>query len=332
MLSVLGWQLEFAPLFDASVVAGIGTKRGIIGWLAIARSYLRRVVQALNARHYDLVWIEKETFPFLPAIFERIAQLHRVPYIVDFDDAIFHNYDLSPRWVVRRFLGRRLDWLLQGAALVTAGNSYLANYAAQHGAVNVANIPSTIDLGRYHSVAVPDDELLRIGWIGSLTTTPFLTRLFPALEQAAGLVPFTLVTVGAAPLHSEKLTIEQHEWNLQSEADLLGSIHVGIMPLADSPWERGKCAYKLIQYMGVGRPVIASPIGANCDVVTPKTGILAADTQEWTAAIVDCHANRQAWAERGRHARSRAEAHYSVQAIAPRIAELFAAALHSKSA
>lgn len=313
----------FAPLLDTRQVSRIGFRRSPSDWVRLAASYLERLAVALGSGKFDAVWIEKELLPFVPGIAETLLIRRKRPFVVDFDDAIFHNYDRSGSALVRATLAGKFDRLLPASAAVTAGSAYLAEFANKAGAQNVVQVPSTIDLDQYPLVRYPPAGSLRIAWVGGRTTTQHLTALLPTLAEASRSIPLELVAIGANPLAWPGLRIEQHDWSHDTEASILSTCHVGVMPLPDNPWERGKCAYKLIQYMACARPVIASPVGANRDVVVPDTGRLAGTSEEWIEALSDCAANPLAWEQMGRSARARVETLYSKQTVGPQIVGLF---------
>lgn len=322
-LEALGWQLEFSPLFGADIVATIGQGRGLSDWAKIGAAYVRRIQAAFAIRHYDLVWIEKELLPFAPGMVETVLRPRAMPYVIDYDDAIFHNYDDHRSGLVRRLFSKKLDGLLKGSALVTAGSRYLEEYATRHGAQRVVSVPSCVRILNYPQIAYPGGPELRLGWIGGVTTAPLLVRLLPVLQEAARRLPLRMVAIGAGNIALPGVPLEQHTWSLANEGSLLASCHAGVMPLQDSLFEKGKCAFKLVQYGAAGRPSIASPVGANRDVLTHETGRLADSAEEWLQAIEDCHANPQKWAEMGQAARRRCEKNYSVEAVSVRLAGQF---------
>lgn len=299
------------------------------GLQSVAAAYLRRVGVLLAARRFDLVWIEKETLPFLPGWFESWLSFRGIPYVVDYDDATFHTYDLHSSPCVRLLLASRLDRLLRGAACVVVGNSYLGDYVKAHGARRVEIVPTVVDICRYPQGPPPAGAELRVGWIGSPATARYLELALPALAELSAEVPMRLVTIGAPRLVTENVLLEQHAWAEDTEAELLRCVHVGIMPLPDTPWERGKCGYKLIQYMACGRPVVASPIGVNQDIVTPDVGFLAASEEQWVSALKRLAKDARLRERMGVHARDRAETDYSLQAVAPRVIELLQDAMRA---
>ncbi len=283
-------------------------------------SYVRRIRALLGAHRFDLVWIEKEALPWFPAWLEK-ALLHRVPYMLDFDDAIFHNYDLHRSAWVRRIYGRRIDQLMRGARLVVAGNRYLAQRALDAGAQQVAVVPTVVDLLRYTPkptcahIAKP-----RIVWIGSPSTVKYLQDLTEALTILSGPQPFTLRIIGGGALSMPGVDIESLPWSEETEATLVAECDIGIMPLRDTPWEQGKCAYKLIQYMACGLPTVASPIGANREVVRENATGYFADTPAAWVDKLEWLLKDAALRERlGRAGRARVESTYCLQHTAPEL-------------
>jgi glycosyltransferase involved in cell wall biosynthesis len=290
---------------------------------ALLVAYARRVHDLLSRRRFDLVWIEKEALPWIPASFER-RLLAGVPYALDFDDAVFHNYDRNGRPWVRKLLGRRIDDLMARASLVIAGNGYLADRAMQAGAARTEILPTVVDLDRY-AVATsesPTRERMKVVWIGSPSTAQYLSMLAESLAVLAQKHPFTLRVVGGA-VSLPGVDVEVVPWTEHTEVTAINECDVGVMPLFDTPWEQGKCAYKLIQYMACGLPTIASPVGANCDVtVEGETGYLAGSTEQWVASLEALFCDAALRRRLGEAGRARVEQRYSLQRVAPRLSEL----------
>lgn len=318
-LEAAGATVVWSPFFGEDYLRGYFATGRKPKW-PTAKAFARRL-QALAGERYNLAWVEKEALPFLPGAFERLL---RGRYVVDYDDAIFHSYDRSRSALVRRVLGRKLDALLRGAAAVTAGNGYLADYAHAHGAERVLRVPTVVDPARYPVTPPPAGERLRIGWIGTPANARYLAPVVAAMQRLADDVPMTLVTIGAPEFPGLPVPQEAHPWTEDSEAALLGGIDVGVMPLPDDPFERGKCGYKLIQYMAAGRAVIASPVGVNEEIVSEDAGLLAETPTQWAGAIAALAADPERRAAMGRAGRARVEARYSVDAVVPGLIELFA--------
>ena len=279
-----GHQVTVKPLFDDTYLEKIYLgKKDIIGSL---KGYLKRFLLLFTVFSYDKVVIEKELFPYLPAVFERIFALFGIQYVVDYDDAIFHNYDMHPNPIIRFFLKNKIDIVMKKSQTVIAGNSYLATRAKNAGAQKVVTIPTVIDTSRYTTKEKYNSKPFVIGWIGSPSTFKYLLSLQSVFEKLASKYVISIHIVGAE--QSLGLPgIENHiPWSEETEVASILNFDLGIMPLNDSPWEKGKCSYKLIQYMGCGIPVIASPVGMNLEVVQANiNGFLATNEEEWVSTI-----------------------------------------------
>lgn len=321
-LEAAGAIVRTSPFFSDDYLQAL-FGRGAKPKAASLRAYARRAAALLRERA-DLVWIERELFPFLPGAFERGLRVRRLPYVVDWDDAVFHRYDRHPCRAVRQALGRKFDPLLAGAAAATPGNAYLACYMAEHGARRVVTVPTVVDPRRYDPTPRDRGGSLRLGWIGTPANARYLSVVADALRLLGDKVPVTMVTIGAPRLDGFPVPQEAHDWTEEGEAALLSTIDVGVMPLPDRSFERGKCGYKLIQYMAAGRPVIASPVGVNADIVDPELGVLATDPADWAAAI-RAHAADPARARAmGAAGRRRVEERYSIDVAAASLIDLFA--------
>lgn len=328
MLQFLPWLRdagldgESQALLDDSMLSS-RYRAGGYGRGAMIAAYGARLRSMIRRRRANIVWIEKEALPWFPAAVER-AMLRGVPYVLDYDDALFHNYDLHRLPLVRKLLGRRIDALMAGAALVTAGNEYLAQRAREAGAKWVEIVPTVIDLDRYPVVDVGAREgaLRRIVWIGSPTTAAYLHALEAPLQRLSARHAFKLRVIGAQ-VSLPGVDVECIPWTEDTEVASIAEGDIGIMPLRDSPWERGKCGYKLIQYMACGLPVVASPVGVNEQIVrNGENGYLASSPEEWEQALESLLSDRGRSAAMGRVGRQRVEKEYCVQEVAPRLARL----------
>ena len=324
-----GFDIDVEPLLSNAYVQALYGGPPV-GAAAIMRSYARRLRALLRARVYDVIWLEKEALPYLPAWLEALL-MGGVPYVVDYDDAWFLRYEDSPSWIVRALLGRKIDAVMRRAAIVVAGNDYLAARAKEAGARRIEIVPTAIDLARYAepspaSAATPKHGAT-VGWIGIPLNAHYLTLIEPALRAAATDSGMQLHVVGApVPPALAGIPSESFEWTEATEIQCIRNFDIGIMPLHDTPWERGKCAYKLLQVMAAGKPVIASPVGANRQVVAHGiNGFLAASTQEWTDALREL-ADPTLRAAMGEAARKTVADRYAVASIGPRLAAILAEA------
>jgi len=311
-----GIHLDVAPLFDDDYLRALyaGNKPSLT---SVARAYFSRLTALLRLAHYDLIWLETQLFPWLPARFENFLPR---PYVADYDDAVFHRYDQHSSRVVRAVLGKSIDSVMRHARIVIAGNDYLAARARQARAVQVEILPSVVDGLRYQPAVAPPQGNFTLGWIGSPVTAPFLTLVKPALEEARKQAGVQITLVGGSLPGLEAVTVP---WSESGEISAIQGFHVGIMPLPDAPFERGKCGYKLIQYMACGLPVIASPVGVNRQIIRHgETGFLAESHAEWLDAILTLKNSPTLRQKMGRAGRLRFEAEYSLQVTAPRLLAL----------
>ena len=291
--------------------------------VAVVAQYAARVRQLKWVRSFDVVWVEKELFPYLPAVFERVLANLGVRYVVDYDDAVFHNYDNSRHVIIRQLLGRKIDRVMAGAATVTCGNGYLAARANQAGARHIRRIPTVVDATRYTPLPDAGNDRPVIGWIGSPSTQKYVLELravFERLHQTHGI---RLVLVGARPEVAQQfgsVPVDVLPWTEETEAHYVASFDIGTMPLPNNPWERGKCGYKLIQYMASAKPVVASPVGVNTEIVQGwDCGLLAEGDDQWFGALDRLLSQPEARVEFGRCGRLAVECHYSLQAQAPNL-------------
>lgn len=315
-----------SPLIDDEMLLR-RYKNGSYRLVDLVLAYSRRIRVLLGAQQFDLIWIEKEALPWFPSWFENWL-LRRIPYVLDFDDAIFHNYDLHHMVWVRHIWGQRIDRLMAGAKMVIGGNRYLGDRAATAGTKRVEIIPTVVDLLRYspkqvYSVATKPS----IVWIGSPSTIGYLTELAEPLRALAKRQQFRLRVIGGGAVILPGVEVESLPWTLDTEVALIAECDIGIMPLQDTPWEQGKCAYKLIQYMACGLPTVASPIGANYSVVIDgETGFFAETAIDWERQLEKLLCDVALRQRLGKAGRERVEVAYCLQKTAPRLAHLLAAA------
>jgi len=320
LLEQQGFEFTVRSLFDEKYLEKLYAD-GSRSRLAVSKYYSKRLLTLFSLWRYDLVWIEKEIFPYLPAFSEQFLALIGKKYIVDYDDAIFHNYDLSRNKPIQILLANKIDKVMKHSSHVIAGNHYLAARAKSAGAKNIQLIPTVVDHLRYEQCKVRTDGVLTVGWIGSPSTQKYIIEILPALLMVYRQLPFRLVLVGATQDISEDLPgldVVVHSWDEKTEADLIGTMDIGIMPLHDSPWEKGKCGYKLIQYMACGVPIIASAIGVNVEIVkNTKSGLLVDSSLSWQDALLKMLVSPNLRIQFGIAGRQAVEKQYSVESQLP---------------
>tara|TARA_R110002096_G_scaffold281675_2_gene475761 strand:+ start:3421 stop:4500 length:1080 start_codon:yes stop_codon:yes gene_type:complete len=318
-----GFNVQVAPFFDDAYLHDLymgQKKRGTtLGYM------LQRIKQMRKNSVPDIVWLEKETLPWIPWLIESAVLPRGVPIVSDYDDAVFHRYDNHQLGAVRAILGNKIGRVMAASDLVIAGNPYLADYALQAGSPQVEIVPTVVDLDAYEvRESVADDDTLRVGWIGTPQTWQALAHpvhkvLDPELAEQSAL----FLAVGAGMQPEIAGTLEILPWTEDSEVSLIQSMDIGVMPLPQTPWARGKCGYKLIQYMACGLPVVASPVGVNRDIVEHGVnGFLAESDDEWRAAIRMLLNDPELRRRMGAAGRRKVQEQYSLQVWGHRLAEL----------
>ncbi len=302
-----------APFFNEAYLEEL-YHHGKISKRNVWKCFWRRLGWTLKAKQFDWVILEKELFPFFPAWLEKWWARNGIRFIVDYDDAVFHNYDQHVHFVVRKCLGNKIDRVMKHSAMVWAGNNYLAQRAFKAGAKNIKVLPTAVNLLRYGLAHPNGNKEVKIGWIGSPTTLRYLKELLPALEQLQEKHAFTLTIIANGQGIGFSGKEEKLIWQEKKEPTDLAEMDIGIMPLSHSPWEQGKCAYKLIQYMATGLPVVASPVGMNKQVVRPgKNGFLADTQEEWIDALSTLIENKALRQQMGQAGRKLVEDHYTLE-------------------
>ncbi len=266
----------------------------------------------------DLVVIHRKLFRFLD--FHRLLRRARGRLVFDLDDA-----------VMLRPTGRRRHWspfralrfarTVSQSSLFLAGNRYLADRAPRRVPVRIR--PTPVDCDRYFPRETWPARGRLVGWIGTEATLPYLLDVIPALRALARRrEDVALRVIGPSPPEIPGLRVERVPFSERKEADDLRALDVGILPLPDDPWTRGKCAFKALQYMAAGLPVVASPVGMTEEVVEHGvTGYLARSEEEWVDyldRILDGPTLRELMGSAGR---KRAEERYATSVLAPRTAE-----------
>lgn len=285
-----------------------------IPWTSLLISSWYRIQRLLDRSGFDGAILHCELFPLMPSCMERL--LLPKTYIYDFDDAFFLKYRQGRLAFLQPFLAGKFDHVMAGAAAVTAGNVHLARYARSYNARTYV-LPTVVDMRRYHRVLRPESPEFTVGWIGSPSTVPYLTEVVAALVQLACEGPVRLLVIGGDGPVIPGVCVESRPWEEATEIEQINRFDVGVMPLPDTDWARGKCAFKLIQCMACGVPVVASRVGANIDVVGADCGFLVDGPEDWLDAFRFLRDDKAARTHMGKSARSRVEASYSLEGSLP---------------
>jgi glycosyltransferase involved in cell wall biosynthesis len=331
LLRESGVEIVYEP-FECEELHSIISSRGRA--LAKSRLVIKGLVNRAGAligmRDYDAVYVFREAALLGPAIFEYWVKLSGVPMVFDFDDAVFVPYD-SPAngsWSKLKFPGKTRT-ICRLSSHVMAGNPYLAEYARRVNS-NVTIIPTTIDTDKYTpGRSAPESATPVIGWSGSFSTVQYLDILREPLQRLAAREKFRLRIIGASNYRLDGVDLEVMPWRSQTEVEDLRVIDIGVMPLPDDAWSRGKCGLKALQYMALGIPTICSPVGVNSDIIQDGVnGFLASTADEWIEKLTALLRAPDLRKRLGSAGRRTVEAKYSARSQVPRVLEIFKSVAH----
>ena len=298
---------------------------------ALLSAYVCRIHALRHANRFDLVIAYGDLLPYLPSFIER--KLLKVPFIYDCDDAFFLKYRNRRLRLFQPFLADKIDRLMAAAEGVTAGNAWLANYARGFN-TNVSVLPSVVDTDQFRPCTYPQSKFsgssFTVGWIGSPSTAPYLRLLIEPLKLLARERPVCLIVVGGPAPEIAGVEVIERPWSLEHEVSVIQGFDVGVMPLPNNLWTRGKCAYKLIQCMACAVPVIASKVGANLEVVPTECGLLVDSSHEWVEAFRKLASDKLLRQRMGTAARQWVEQHYSLRISLPILADVIEKSVSSR--
>lgn len=321
-LSRAGIFVEVHPLLDPET-AKILYRPGFFlqkAWFLV-RGALARLQDLLRAGRYDLVFVHREAYPLGYPLIERALSAFGVPYLFDFDDAIYlTNVSAANRFIAPLKFARKTEEIVRHASLVVAGNEHLATWARAF-TPRVTVIPTTIDTDLYRPHRAKEKDTLCVGWSGSVTTIEHLRPLSGVLREIQRQHGVRLRVIGDPSFRIEGAEVESLPWREESELFDLGEIDIGLMPLPDEAWARGKCGLKALQYMGLGIPTLLSPVGVNTEIAEGGAALLASTEEEWHSALERLITDARAREELGRAGRARVEERYSVRANLPKYIE-----------
>lgn len=294
--------------------------------VGICWGFLKRFLLLFTIHQYDWVYIHREASPIGPPIFEwLIAKVWRKKIIFDFDDAIWLRLssEANPLWP-----GLKCSWKVKNICnyshTVTVGNKFLASYAQQY-CKNVKIIPTVVDTACSHNkLKDHSEEPLYIGWTGTFTNFPNLRKIIPVINKLLVKYNFNFLIIADRDPQFSDVDYQYIQWNIKTEIQDLLQLHIGLMPLANTERELGKCAFKAIQYMSLGISAVVSPVGANCDVVQDEiNGFWANNEEEWYAKIETLILDRTLRMQTGISSRKSIIERYSVLATSSSFLSLF---------
>jgi glycosyltransferase involved in cell wall biosynthesis len=275
---------------------------------------------------FDFVLVHREASPLGPPIFEWIiARLWKKKLVFDFDDAIWIPA-ISEQNKLALYLKCfwKTKWICKWSYKVAAGNQYLAGFAGEFNK-NVTVVPTVVDTtNRYQFVVDQDVSRPAIGWTGSHSTMKYLAPLIPVLQQLEKEKEFDFYVISNKRPEFELRSLKFIKWKEVKEIEDLSKINIGIMPLEADRWSEGKCGFKIIQYLALGIPAVASPVGVNTKIIdNNQNGYLCQNENEWYQSISLLLDDRYLRKEMGRKGREKIIREYSIHVNTDLFLELF---------
>jgi len=327
-LESLGVRLDVRPFLDDVGFADLYRPGAIAAKIGHhLRGALRRWSDLGVAGRWDVALVHRDLWPFVGDAPLRRMRRCQPRWVYDFDDAVFlPNVSAANRRFRALKPARQYMELVSGARVVAAGNSWLAGWARAQRRTRpedeVEVVPTVVNTDDWHPLPRGSGPL-RLVWTGSHSTVRYLEAWREPLRRVARRIPELEVHVMGAHFEAEGVRVVSHAWGARAERELVASCDVGLSPLPDEPWSRGKCGLKLILYMAHARPAVASPVGVHPEIVcNGVNGILAEGSEAVADALARLLLDERLRRRLGEAARRTAEERYSVRAIAPRLAAL----------
>ncbi len=330
LLKAQGISVDLIPFADEALMRHLHKPgRHALKAVAGVARFLRRFADVAATARYDVVLIHRAASIGGPALLERAVKLLGKPVIYDFDDAIFL---LNTTQANRRFgwlkFPRKTATICRISSHVVTGNSYLADYARQYNR-RVTVIPSSVNTDCYRPVGKNGSNTrVVVGWMGSSTSQTHLEMFAPTLAELLARRRVELRIVSDREPVLPGISFEWRPWSAATEVEELSKFDIGIMPMPDDAWARGKCSMKALLYMSVGVATVCSAVGTNCEVIRHgENGFLASTAADWIdhlEALIDDPALRNGLGAAGRET---IEQRYSMR----RCAELFARVVRETS-
>ncbi|TAH20572.1 MAG: glycosyltransferase family 1 protein [Cytophagales bacterium] len=298
--------------------------------IGVLSGFLRRLKVLFFLQKYDFIFIHREAAPIFPPIFEfLIARVFKKKIIFDFDDAIWLP-NTSEQNSISAFLKfhQKTSYTCRWAWKVSAGNAYLCEYARNYNP-NVCLNPTTIDTNLHkiaHTTASNKvRERLAVGWTGSHSTLKYLYFLVPILQAIEREYPIDFLVISNQKPDFQIDSLKFIKWDKKTEIQDLSAIQIGVMPLTDDEWAKGKCGFKALQYMSLGIPALVSPVGVNTEIVkSEENGFLCSTEEEWKSTLIRLIADSDLRKKIGENAKQTIENKYSVRANEQNFLSLFA--------
>lgn len=284
-------------------------------------SFLNRFMDLFRMKNYDIVFMQREIIPYLlPPVLEKIIARLNGRLVFDFDDAIF----LPPKrqGLLYKFIysQNKVSEIIKMSRYVVVGNNFLKDYALNYNK-NVEVIPTSINTERY-SLKPKTDTInkVTIGWIGTPSNFSYLYSLTNVLQKLSRRYRIVMKIIGGEGIRIENVDVVSCKWRYETEVEDIQSFDIGIMPLLDDEWSKGKCGTKILQCLSVGVPVVCSPAGVNKEIIKEGfNGFLAESEREWIEKLTRLIEDKQLRIRMGERGRRAVEENYSIKTNAPKL-------------
>ncbi len=289
LLNKINKNIHLSYLFDEKFFKNkiLLNKLSIIN---IIYSYFKRLIKLIFLKKNTIVIIHLELFPYMPYIGEKILSIKKIKTILDLDDAIFHQYENIDNLILRILLKNKFSNIFKLSNLtIFSGNKYNIDKVKEvNKEIKTHIFPTVVDVKYYKDRSLMyKTKNFTIVWIGSPSTSNYLKLILDPLKKLTNNYGVKLRLIGCGYLELKDVQFESFMWSEKTEIELISECHVGIMPLKNDNWSRGKCGFKLIQYMACGIPGVASPIGVNNEIIDHDiNGYLANTHNEWIDYII----------------------------------------------
>ena len=322
-LKKMNVDVQTAPLFPQDYLDRLyaGKPRSS---LTILSATLSRVWAILHETECDIIWLQRELLPFVPFFLEKMLMRGR-KIVIDLDDAHHLYYKTQSAWAARVLGGEKIDKLIRAANAVVVGNPTLADYARKVGAKKIFELPSAVDVKRYASDKAPTSNVFEVGWIGTpVTAAQSLPLIEEPLRRFLSQYKAQCTLIGVNNDLPIDFPANRVVWSERTEEEVLPRLSVGLCPLDDTAWNRGKSGYKIIQYMAAGKPSLVSPVGIAKDMISNgETGYHCATSDDWYARLVQLYQDKSLQETMGQRAKSIAAKQYDTAPTAVALHRIF---------
>ena len=290
ILETAGYTYELCPFMDDDtwniLYKGGATHKKVLG---IIKGFYRRWRSVIAAKKYDYIFIHREASPIGPPIFEwYLSKILRIKYIYDFDDAIWIPNISKENKLASYFKAYwKVSYICKWGHSIAAGNRYLAEFARQYAHKRVVIVPTVVDTNnKYNRTSYLSKQKTTVGWTGSHSTLHYLNKIVSIFKELQYNFTFEFIVIADKNPNISLDSFRFIPWSAATEIEDLSKIDIGIMPLSDDEWSEGKCGFKLIQYMALGIPAVASPVGVNKEIISHgNNGFLCDTDTDWEVAL-----------------------------------------------